>query len=38
MGHGCLGAEFPLGLDILVVYLFSLAMISLAVASLRKIE
>ena len=38
MGHGSLGAEFPLGLDILVVSLFSLAMISLAVASFRKIE
>ena len=37
-GHGSLGAEFPLGLDILVVSLFSLAMISLAVASFRKIE
>jgi len=37
-GHGSLGAEFPLGLDILVVAFFSLVMISLAVASFRRIE
>lgn len=37
-GHGSLGAEFPLGLDIGVVALFSLIMISLAVVSFRKIE
>ena len=37
-GHGSLGAEFPLGVDILVVSLFSLVMINLAVASFRKIQ
>lgn len=38
MGHGSLGAEFPLGFDILVVLLFCLVMITLAVVSFRKIE
>jgi ABC-2 type transport system permease protein len=37
-GHGSLGAEFPLGLDIAVVAFFSLITITLAVASFRKIE
>jgi ABC-2 type transport system permease protein len=36
--HGTLGAEFPLGMDILVVVIFSLAMITLAVRSFRKIQ
>jgi len=37
-GHGALGAEFPLGFDILIVAFFSLVMISLAVISFRKIQ
>jgi len=37
-GHGSLGAEFPLGFDILIVGLFCIVMITLAVASFRKIQ